>query len=84
MRTISAGLKPAIDWPSNRIFPLRGGVTPEIVFIRVVLPAPLDPMTATISPLVHLQRHVRERLALPVVRVDLLSASIAHAPSSPR
>jgi hypothetical protein len=36
--------------PSNRIRPARTGRSPEIVFIVVVLPAPLAPINVTTDP----------------------------------
>ena len=36
--------------PLNLTVPARTGRSPEIVFIVVVLPAPLAPMRVTISP----------------------------------
>ena len=37
--------------PRKRIAPVRGGVSPEIERSVVVLPAPLEPISATTSPL---------------------------------
>ena len=39
-----------MSWPANEMVPLRDGKSPAMVFMRVVLPAPLEPMTVTISP----------------------------------
>jgi hypothetical protein len=36
--------------PSNRTTPLRAGLSPEMVRSVVLLPAPLEPMSVTISP----------------------------------
>ena len=36
--------------PSIEIVPVRGRIRPEITRIRVVLPAPLGPITPTASP----------------------------------
>jgi hypothetical protein len=36
--------------PSNVIVPARGASSPEIVFKVVLLPAPLAPISVTISP----------------------------------
>ena len=50
---ISATWWPAIVWisrPLNRIRPVRGGTIPEIERSVVVLPAPLAPISVTISP----------------------------------
>ena len=38
------------DSPSNRISPEVGVTMPEIMLKKVVLPAPLGPITPTISP----------------------------------
>ena len=38
------------SWPKNAIAPFLGGVTPEMLMSVVVLPAPLAPMSVTISP----------------------------------
>ena len=50
MRTIARGLKAAIDLPSNRIAPERGGARPEIARSVVDLPAPLAPSNAMTAP----------------------------------
>ena len=60
-----------ISAPSNRTRPRRAGRTPEIIFRVVVLPAPLAPMRATISPAVDAQRDPLERLDLAVEDVDV-------------
>src|SRR5207249_4790008 len=38
------------SWPSQRMAPLRGRTRPATQFSRVLLPAPLGPSSATISP----------------------------------
>ena len=48
--TIRDGLVRVMSWLSNVIFPEFGCIRPEMVRSVVVLPAPLDPMRATISP----------------------------------
>jgi hypothetical protein len=45
----AAGIAP-ISRPSNLIDPSRGGVSPEIERSVVDLPAPLAPISVTISP----------------------------------
>ena len=49
-RTMSCGAVSPISWPSKRIEPSRGGVSPEIERSVVDLPAPLEPISVTISP----------------------------------
>src|SRR5690606_1166321 len=44
------GVRPAMFVPSNRIWPSSGGNSPEMTLKNEVLPAPLGPMTDTISP----------------------------------
>ena len=39
-----------MSWPSNSIWPERARGRPKIVIISVDLPAPLAPISATISP----------------------------------
>src|SRR5262252_6544245 len=39
-----------VSRPSKRIVPASGAITPPIIIIRVDLPAPFSPMSATISP----------------------------------
>ena len=48
--TTRAGESPSIRAPSSAIVPRRSGTSPEIARSVVVLPAPLPPMSATISP----------------------------------
>ncbi len=47
---IVCGLCPLISSPRKTTRPLRGRSSPKIVFTRVDLPAPLGPITVTISP----------------------------------
>ena len=50
---ISATSWPArvwISWPPKRIVPIFGGTMPEMERSVVDLPAPLEPMSVTISP----------------------------------
>ena len=49
--------RPAMSRPSKRIVPARGVSMPAMVRISEVLPAPLAPTMATISPCRHLERH---------------------------
>ena len=49
-RTISWGAVSPISFPSKRIEPTRGGVSPEIERSVVDLPAPFEPISVTISP----------------------------------
>ena len=49
-RTISSAAVRSIRLPSNVTCPWRGRSRPEIVRSVVDLPAPLDPMSVTISP----------------------------------
>src|SRR5579884_738027 len=47
---ISCARRRWISWPSKRITPLVGEEMPEMVSNRVVLPAPLGPTIANVSP----------------------------------
>ena len=47
--------------PSNRTRPLVGSIRPQIIPTSVVLPAPLGPMTARISPLFDTDGDVLDR-----------------------
>src|SRR5690606_5883723 len=49
--TMSYVVLPVMSRPSNSIFPDMVGITPHSVFSVVVLPAPLAPISVTISPL---------------------------------
>ena len=49
-RTMSCGGVRVMSLPAKRIVPLRAGVRPEIERSVVDLPAPLDPISVTISP----------------------------------
>ena len=49
-RTTSWAGRPDRSSPRNRIFPAFGDSRPEMVRRVVVLPAPLGPMSVTISP----------------------------------
>jgi hypothetical protein len=48
--TISCGGIRSIEPPWKRMTPMRAGVRPEIERSVVDLPAPLEPMSVTISP----------------------------------
>ena len=48
--TMSCGGMRVMSCPSNRTAPSRAGVSPEIDRSVVDLPAPLEPMSVTISP----------------------------------
>jgi len=48
--TISLGFMVWMGFPSNSTSPVRGGVAPQMVISVVLLPAPLAPMSVTISP----------------------------------
>ena len=48
--TIAAGVAPSSRRPSSSTRPPRSGMRPEIARSVVVLPAPFEPMSATISP----------------------------------
>jgi hypothetical protein len=47
---MSWGATPPISSPSKRTTPSRGGVSPEIERSVVDFPAPLEPISVTISP----------------------------------
>ena len=48
--TISCAGIVEMSWPRKRIAPVRGGVSPEMERSVVDLPAPLEPISVTISP----------------------------------
>ena len=71
--------------PSNVIVPAESGRRPEIVLRVVVLPAPLAPMRATISPAVHGQCDVGERRDLAVVHLHAVEVKKhREPPGTPR
>ena len=70
--------------PSNVIGPARTGRSPEIVFSVVVLPAPLAPMSVTISPSLDGERDALERLDRAVVDVQVLELKQASVGVTPR
>ncbi len=49
-RTMASAARPVISCPSIRTRPAAGTISPEMARSRVDLPAPLGPMTETISP----------------------------------
>jgi len=49
-RTISCGARRAIERPSNAMVPCDGAIRPEMARKVDDLPAPLLPMSVTISP----------------------------------
>ena len=53
-----SGRRPVMSWPSKTTRPLVGRRKPTMVLNAVDLPAPLGPMTLTISPGAHLERDV--------------------------
>ena len=55
---------------------------PEIERSVVDLPAPLEPISVTISPCVDLERDALERLDRAVEGVDVLDAQDGSSPSS--
>src|SRR5262245_31862846 len=48
--TIRCAERPTVVSPPNVMLPESGGTRPEITRINVVLPAPLGPITPTVSP----------------------------------
>ena len=68
--TISCGGVSPISSPSNLIEPSRGGVRPEIERSVVDLPAPLEPISVTISPSSTVERDALQRLDVAVEGVD--------------
>jgi len=48
--TMAGGESRSMRWPSNQISPLRARSRPDSALLSVVLPTPLLPSTATISP----------------------------------
>ncbi len=57
--------------PNSRTSPLRGEISPLMVRSVVVLPAPLLPMSATISPWRTSRRDLAQRVDASVEHVDL-------------
>ena len=47
---MGSGFSPWIFCPAKRISPLTGAIRPDIARSVVVLPAPLEPSSVTISP----------------------------------
>ena len=70
--TISADRSPSRRAPSSSITPRRTGSSPEIARSVVVLPAPLPPIRATVSPAAHLEGDVGHRDEIAVGRLDPL------------
>ena len=50
IRAISCVGSSVMSWPAKRMVPRRARGLPKIVIISVDLPAPLAPISATISP----------------------------------
>jgi hypothetical protein len=46
----AAGDAKVTGWPSSRISPSSGATTPDMILIRVDLPAPFSPSTAWMRP----------------------------------
>ena len=68
---------PVMSSPSKVMRPLVTGRTPEIVLSVVVLPAPLAPMSVTISPSSTWSDTPRSACDLAVVDVDVARAQAA-------
>ena len=49
-RLTASGASPAISRPSKRIEPASGGTRPETTLNKVVLPAPLGPISPVMPP----------------------------------
>ena len=62
--------------------PSRGGVRPEIERSVVDLPAPLEPISVTLSPSSTVERDALERLDVAVVGVDVLDLEERHRRSA--
>ncbi len=77
-RTSRLGARPVMSSPLSRIEPRRGRSRPNTVFMSVDLPAPLGPISVTISPGSDLDRHVVQDLHLLVAGADALDAEQAH------
>ncbi len=54
-RTIASGFMPRRDLPASTISPVTFGTRPEMERSVVLLPAPLEPSRATISPSLDLE-----------------------------
>ena len=50
LREIASGARRSIGSPNSRTLPVRGGRKPMMVFMQVVLPAPLRPSSASTRP----------------------------------
>ena len=70
--------------PLYQISPSSGWKTPEIALIRVDLPAPLSPASATTSPRTQLEADLLERVDAAEALGDLVAAQdgLGHQPSS--
>ena len=73
----------SIRWPRNTIVPRVGRFRPEIVFSVVVFPAPLPPMSVTISPSSTRQRDALDGLDAAVVDVHTGELKDRHRHSPP-
>ena len=69
----------SMGWPSKRMRPRLGMSVPQIILSSVLLPAPLAPMQANISPWLDLQVDVVESLEVLVVGAGVLDLKQAHA-----
>ena len=65
MRAMSSGAFPAMCWPANWMKPSRGVTTPAMAFSNVDLPAPLGPVTKSVSPSLTLIEALRSAVSWP-------------------
>src|SRR3989338_2610720 len=77
-RTIACEGRSLIACPRKRIWPWRVGTSPEIVRSAVLLPAPLLPMSVTISPRVTCRRTPCSTAARPYPACTSISSSMAR------
>jgi hypothetical protein len=54
-----------MSWPSTETCPVEGVTMPQTMLIRVVLPAPLGPSSAKISPRADVEVDARHLQRLP-------------------
>ena len=71
---MAAGVEPVTSTPSRKMRPPEGGASPMTALSRLVLPAPLAPTRATVSPWRHRQVDAEQGLGRAVVHGEVLDA----------
>jgi hypothetical protein len=64
-RAISSGARPEICRPPREIMPSRGVTTPAMAFSSVDFPAPLGPVTNSVSPSASVTLTLRSAVSWP-------------------